>query len=115
MMLGKSSRCTSSGSSIPLRVTMICFGCSSIGSERTSAATSSAVFHLASCPRRFWPAHALVWMILRKSCPVLGLKMKMAPLIGLVVRFPSKVLWMVTRYTLLSSTNQMIWFEKSSP
>ena len=46
-----------------------------------------------------------VWMILRKSCPVRGLKMKMAPLMGLVVRLPSKVLWMVTRYTLVSSTN----------
>lgn len=53
--------------------------------------TSSAVFHFASCPRRFCPAHTLVWMILRKSCPVLGLKMKMAPLMGLVVRLPSKV------------------------
>jgi hypothetical protein len=31
--------------------------------------------------------------------------MKMAPLMGLVVRLPSKVLWMVTRYTLVSSTN----------
>ena len=47
-------------------------------------------------------------MILRKSWPVRGLKMKMAPLMGLVVRLPSKVLWMVTRYTLVSSTNQMI-------
>jgi len=90
-----------------------------------------------------------VWMILRKSWPVRGLKMKMAPLMGLVVcfmvrgngykergvrlcratagatgwtscigkrllhqkhpprltRFPSNVLWMVTRYTLVSSTN----------
>ena len=88
---------TSSGSSIPLRVTMICFGCSSTGKERISAATSSAVFHLASWPRRFWPAHTDVWMILRKSWPVRGLKMKMAPLIGFVVRLPSKVLWMVTR------------------
>ena len=40
---------------------------------------------------------------------------KMAPLMGLVVRLPSNVLWMVTRYTLVSSTNQMIWLEKSSP
>ncbi|KAF5808193.1 hypothetical protein HanXRQr2_Chr04g0142621 [Helianthus annuus] len=47
-MLGKSSKWTSSGSSIPLRVTMICLGCSSTGKERTRAATSSAVFHLAS-------------------------------------------------------------------
>jgi len=38
----------------------------------------------------------LVWMILRNSCPLLGLKMKIAPLMGLVVRLPSKVLWMVT-------------------
>lgn len=30
-------------------------------------------------------------MIFRKSCPVLGLKMKMAPLMGFVVKFPSKV------------------------
>lgn len=44
-------------------------------------------------------------MILRKSCPVRGLKMKMAPLMGLVVKLPSNVLWMVTRYTLVSSTN----------
>lgn len=60
-------------------------GCSSTGSERMSAATSSAVFHFASCDRRFWPAHTLVWMILRNSWPVRGLKMKMAPLMGLVV------------------------------
>ena len=32
----------------------------------------------------------------------------MAPLMGLVVRLPSKVLWMVTRYTFVSSMNQMI-------
>lgn len=96
-MLGKSRRCTSSGSSMPLRDTMIRLGCSSTGSDRMSAATSSAVFHLASCESRFWPAHTEVWMIFRKSCPVRGLKMKMAPLMGLVVRLPSKVLWMVTR------------------
>lgn len=71
-------------------------GCSSTGSDRTSAATSSAVFHLASWLRRFCPAHTLVWMIFRKSCPLRGLKMKIAPLMGLVVRLPSKVLWMVT-------------------
>jgi len=47
--------------------------------------------------------------------PVRGLKMKMAPLMGLVVRLPSNVLWMVTRYTLVSSTNQMIWLLNSSP
>ena len=52
---------------------------------------------MASCERRFWPAQTDVWMTLRKSCPVRGLKMKMAPLMGLVVRLPSKVLWMVTR------------------
>ena len=34
----------------------------------------------------------LVWMILRNSWPERGLKMKMAPLMGLVVRLPSKVL-----------------------
>lgn len=43
------SKClTSRGSSMPFLVTMICFGCSSTGSERMRAATSSAVFHLAS-------------------------------------------------------------------
>ena len=51
------------------------------------------------------PHTHLVWMIFRKSWPVRGLKMKMAPLMGLVVRLPSNVLWMVTRYTLVSSTN----------
>lgn len=30
-------------------------------------------------------------MILRKSCPVRGLKIKMAPLIGFVVKLPSNV------------------------
>ena len=39
---------TSRGSSIPFLVTMICLGCSSTGSERIKAATSSAVFHLAN-------------------------------------------------------------------
>ena len=72
-------------------VTMICFGCSSIGSDLMSAATSSAVFHLASWPRRFWPAHTDVWMIFKNNWPVLGLNIKMAPLIGFVVRFPSNV------------------------
>lgn len=33
---------------MPLRVTIICLGCSSIGNERIRAATSSAVFHLAN-------------------------------------------------------------------
>jgi hypothetical protein len=40
---------------------------------------------LASWPRRFWPAHTLVWITFRKSWPVRGLKMKMAPLMGFVV------------------------------
>eukprot|EP01139_Manchomonas_bermudensis_P010441 Amastigsp_a340469_15.p4 type:complete len:121 gc:universal Amastigsp_a340469_15:1313-1675(+) len=96
-MFGKSSMWISSGSSMPLRVTMICLGCSSTGSERMSAATSSAVFHLESCERRRWPAQTEVWMILRNSWPVRGLKMKIAPLIGLVVRLPSKVRWTATR------------------
>lgn len=52
---------------MPLRVTMTCLGCSSTGNDRTNAATSSAVFHLASWPRRFWPAHTLVWMIFKNS------------------------------------------------
>ena len=38
-MLGKSNMCTSSGSSMPFLVTMICFGCSSTGIDRISAAT----------------------------------------------------------------------------
>eukprot|EP00983_Pelagomonas_calceolata_P049684 1141629-Pelagomonas_calceolata.AAC.6 len=38
----------------------------------------------------------------------------MAPLMGLVVRLPSKVLWMVTRYTLVSSTNQMICVQEQA-
>ena len=82
---------------MPFLVTIICFGCSSTGNDRISAATSSAVFHFASCPSRFWPAQTDVCTILRKSCPVRGLNTKMAPLIGLVVRLPSKVLWIVTR------------------
>mmetsp|Transcript_122947 Transcript_122947/g.353172 ORF Transcript_122947/g.353172 Transcript_122947/m.353172 type:complete len:220 (-) Transcript_122947:2133-2792(-) len=114
-MLGKSSKCTSKGSNMPLRVTMICFGCSSTGRERIKAATSSAVFHFANCDKRFWPAHTDVWMIFRNNCPVRGLKMKIAPFTGFVVKLPSKVLWIVTRYTLVSSTNQMIWELKSSP
>jgi hypothetical protein len=44
---------------LTLRVTMTRLGCSSTGRERTRAATSSAVFHLASWDRRFWPAHTL--------------------------------------------------------
>jgi hypothetical protein len=35
-------------------------------------------------------------------------------LMGFVVKLPSKVWWIVTRYTFVSSTNQMIWFENSS-
>ncbi|CAN7985258.1 unnamed protein product [Ixodes hexagonus] len=66
-MLGKSNNPTSSGSSIPFLVTMICLGCSSTGSERIKAATSSAVFHLASCVVRFCPAQTDVWMIFRNS------------------------------------------------
>ena len=112
-MLGKSSKWTSSGSNIPFRVTIICFGCSSTGNDLKriffrskiqklknyliNAATSSAVFHLANWPRRFWPAQTEVWIIFKKSWPVRGLKMKIAPLIGFVVKLPSKVLWIVTR------------------
>ena len=39
----------------------------------------------------------------------------LSPPTGFVVRLPSKVLWIVTRYTFESSTNQMICGEKSSP
>ena len=81
---------------MPFRVTIICFGCSSTGRDRINAATSSAVFHFANWPSRFCPAHTDVCTIFRNNCPVLGLKIKMAPLIGFVVRFPSKVLWIVT-------------------
>jgi hypothetical protein len=42
-----------------LRLQMMRLGCSSTGRERMRAATSSAVFHLASCDRRFCPAHTL--------------------------------------------------------
>jgi len=59
-MFGKSSKCTSRGSNMPLRVTIIYFGCSSIGRHRIKAATSSAVFHLANYPKRFYPAQTLV-------------------------------------------------------
>lgn len=44
----KKKKITSKGSNIPLRVTIICLGCSSTGNERIKAATSSAVFHLAN-------------------------------------------------------------------
>ncbi len=40
--------------------------------------------------------------------------MKMAPLIGFVVKLPSKVLWMVTRYTLVSSMKSCVWLLNSS-
>ncbi|CAN8015574.1 unnamed protein product [Ixodes persulcatus] len=74
-MLGKSNSVmvqpTSSGSSMPFLVTMICLGCSSTGRERIRAATSSAVFHLASwtpdLPKRFCPAQTDVWMIFKNS------------------------------------------------
>lgn len=52
---------------------------------------ASLPFNWLTCPKRFCPAHTDVWIILRNSCPVRGLKMKMAPLMGLVVKFPSKV------------------------
>ena len=64
---------------------------------KTPRRASSAVFHFASWPKRFCPAQTLVCTILRKSWPVRGLNTKMAPLMGFVVRLPSKVLWMVTR------------------
>lgn len=44
-----------------------------------------------TCPKRFCPAHTDVWMIFKNSCPVRGLKIKMAPLIGFVVKLPSNV------------------------
>lgn len=47
-MFGKSSKCTSNGSNMAFRVQIIWRGCSSTGNERIRAATSSAVFHLAS-------------------------------------------------------------------
>ena len=71
---------------------MIYRGCSSTGNALIKAATSSAVFHLANYPNLFYPAHTEVWMILRNNYPVRGLKINIAPLIGLVVRLPSNVL-----------------------
>lgn len=44
-MLGKSSKCTSRGSSIPLRLTMMRLGCSSTGRDRTNAATCKPPQH----------------------------------------------------------------------
>lgn len=58
--LGKSSRCTSSGSSMPFRVTMIWLGCSVTCSERISAATSSAVFHCGGGGIGGWMVHKVV-------------------------------------------------------
>ncbi len=75
---------TSRGSSMPFLLHMMRLGCSSIGRERMRAATSSAVFHFASWPKRFCPAHTDVWITLRKSWPVRGLNIKMAPLMGFV-------------------------------
>ena len=71
---------------------MIYLGYSSTGNALIRAATSSAVFHLASCPSLFYPAQTEVCMILRNNWPVRGLNIKIAPLMGLVVRLPSKVL-----------------------
>lgn len=58
-------RHTSRGSSIAFLVTMICLGCSSTGNERMSAATSSAVFHLASWNRQIRNSllHCFTWYI----------------------------------------------------
>ena len=95
-MLGKSRRWTYKGSNIPFLVTIICFGLYSGGRARIKAATYSAVFHLASWPNLFCPAHTLVWITFKNSWPVLGLRMNIAPLIGLVVKLPSNVLWIVT-------------------
>ena len=47
-MLGKSRRWTSRGSSMPLRDTMMRLGCSSTGSDRTSAATCAHPQHVRS-------------------------------------------------------------------
>ncbi len=87
-ILGKSNKCTYNGSNIPFLVTIICFGRYYGGNARINAATYYAVFHFANCPNLFCPAHTLVWITLRNSWPVLGFRMKIAPLIGLVVRLP---------------------------
>ncbi|KAH3658836.1 hypothetical protein OGATHE_006562 [Ogataea polymorpha] len=113
-ILGKSSMCTSKGSWMPFLVMMSCLGCSSRGSERTRAATSSADFHLDSCVRLFWPWNAELWMILRNSWPVLGFRMKSAPLRHLTAVLPSKVLCVTTRYTLTSSTKNLFSLLNSS-
>jgi hypothetical protein len=52
-IFGKSKRCTSNGSNRPFLVTMIWRGYSSTGNALISAATSSAVFHLANWPNLF--------------------------------------------------------------
>ena len=78
------------------------------------ALTSSAVLNLASCVRRFCPAHTEVWITFRKSWPVRGLMIATKPFMGLVVVLPSKVWCIVTRYTLLSSPNHVIWLLNSS-
>lgn len=44
-----------------------------------------------TCPKRFCPAQTEVWIIFKNSWPVRGLKIKIAPLMGLVVKLPSKV------------------------
>ena len=75
---------------------MIYLGYSSIGSALIRAATSSAVFHLASWPNLFYPAQVEVCIIFKYNYPFLGLNINIAPFIGFVVRFPSKVLWIVT-------------------
>ena len=61
------------------------------GFQGFPGAVGTLNYSLVTCPRRFCPAHTDVCMIFKNNCPVLGLKMKMAPLIGLVVKFPSNV------------------------
>src|SRR3989338_7963461 len=112
--LGKSRQWTSMGSSMLERVTMIWLGCSLVGIDRISAATSSAHFHLLSCTRRRCAAHALAWITFRYSSPDRGLNTIAAPFIGRVALLPSNVRCTVTRYTLVSSTNQIVWLENSS-
>ena len=114
IILGKSNKCTSKGSNIPFLVAMITLGCSSGGKDLINAATSSAAFHLDNCPNLFCPFHTEVCIIFKNSCPVFGLKIKIAPLTGFVVKFPSKVLCKVTLYTFVSSTNQVVWLPNNS-
>ena len=96
MILGKSNKWTSKGSNIPFLVAIITFGCSSGGKDLIKAATSSAAFHLDNCPSLFCPFHTEVWIIFKNNWPVFGLKIKIAPLTGFVVKFPSNVLCKVT-------------------